>query len=81
MAPFRKTQVPAGIGDLANPGRFPSNDRPRPSTAQSRSAMLLPPEAFVHVPALAGRVIDPEKSFYRLSRDRLAELDRVAVLL
>jgi cation transport protein ChaC len=43
--------------------------------------MLLPPEAFLHVPALAGKVIAPEKSFFRLardSRDWLAELDRVA---
>ena len=40
--------------------------------------MLLPPEAFVHVPALAGKIIEPEKSLYRLSRDRLAELDRIA---
>jgi glutathione-specific gamma-glutamylcyclotransferase len=40
--------------------------------------MLLPPEAFRHVPALAGKVIEPEKSFFRLSRDRLAELDRFA---
>jgi cation transport protein ChaC len=40
--------------------------------------MLLPPEAFVHVPALAGRLIEPEKSIYRLSRERLAELDRIA---
>lgn len=40
--------------------------------------MLLPPEAFIHVPALAGKIIEPERSLYRLSRDRLAELDRVA---
>jgi cation transport protein ChaC len=40
--------------------------------------MLLPPEAFVHVPALAGKIVEPEKSFYRLSRERLAELDRSA---
>jgi len=42
------------------------------------SPMLLPPEAFAHVPALAGKIIDPEKSLYRLSGDRLAELDRIA---
>jgi cation transport protein ChaC len=40
--------------------------------------MLLPPDAFVHVPALAGRLIEPEKSIYRFSRERLAELDRIA---
>jgi cation transport protein ChaC len=40
--------------------------------------MLLPPEAFQHVPALAGKVIDPERSVFRLSRDWLAELDRIA---
>ena len=40
--------------------------------------MLLPPEAFLHVPALAGKIIEPEKSLYRLSRDTLAELDRIA---
>jgi cation transport protein ChaC len=40
--------------------------------------MLLPPEAFLHVPALAGKVIAPETSFFRLSRDWLAELDRNA---
>jgi cation transport protein ChaC len=40
--------------------------------------MLIPPEAFVHVPVLAGRIVEPEKSIYRLSRDRLAELDRIA---
>jgi cation transport protein ChaC len=40
--------------------------------------MLLPPEAFVHVPALAGKIIEPEKSFFRLSQERLAEFDRLA---
>jgi cation transport protein ChaC len=43
--------------------------------------MLLPPEAFLHVPALADKVIAPEKSFFRHSRnaqDWLAELDRIA---
>jgi len=40
--------------------------------------MLLPPEAFMHVPVLAGKIVEPEKSFYRLSRDRLTELDRMA---
>lgn len=40
--------------------------------------MLLPPEAFTHVPALAGKILEPEKSYFRLSHARLAELDRVA---
>jgi cation transport protein ChaC len=40
--------------------------------------MLLPPEAFTHVPALAGKIVEPEKSFYRLTRDRLKEFDRIA---
>jgi cation transport protein ChaC len=40
--------------------------------------MLLPPEAFRHVPALAGKIIDPETSFFRLTQERLAELDRFA---
>jgi glutathione-specific gamma-glutamylcyclotransferase len=40
--------------------------------------MLLPPEAFLHVPALAGKVLDPEQSFFRRSRDWLADLDRAA---
>lgn len=43
-----------------------------------KSAMLLPPEAFAHVPALAGKIAEPETSFYRLSRDRLSDLDRMA---
>jgi cation transport protein ChaC len=41
--------------------------------------MLLPPEAFVHVPALTGKVVDPERSFFRRSREWLADLDRVAL--
>jgi glutathione-specific gamma-glutamylcyclotransferase len=40
--------------------------------------MLLPPEAFKYVPALAGKIFEPEKSFLRLSRERLNELDRAA---
>jgi cation transport protein ChaC len=42
--------------------------------------MLLPPEAFRHVPALTGKIVEPEKSFFRLSRARLTELDRLARL-
>jgi glutathione-specific gamma-glutamylcyclotransferase len=40
--------------------------------------MLLPPEAFLHVPALIGKVLEPEQSFFRRTRDWLADLDRVA---
>jgi len=40
--------------------------------------MLLPPEAFLHVPALAGKVIEPERSFFRRPREWLADLDRLA---
>jgi cation transport protein ChaC len=40
--------------------------------------MFIPPEAFIHVPALIGRLVEPERSFYRFSRERLAELDRMA---
>jgi cation transport protein ChaC len=43
--------------------------------------MLLPPEAFLHVPALADWVTAPEQSFFRRSRDShdwFVELDRIA---
>jgi glutathione-specific gamma-glutamylcyclotransferase len=40
--------------------------------------MPLPPEAFRHLPALAGKIVEPENSFFRLSRERLVELDRLA---
>lgn len=40
--------------------------------------MLLPPEAFRHVPALAGKIVEPEQSTLRLSRERLSEFDRIA---
>ena len=40
--------------------------------------MLIPPESFMHVPVLAGKIVEPEKSLYRLSRERLVELDRIA---
>jgi cation transport protein ChaC len=40
--------------------------------------MLLPPDAFKHVPALAGKILEPEKSYFRLSRERLRELDYAA---
>jgi len=40
--------------------------------------MLLPPEAFVHVPALAGKIIAPEQSYFRQAIERLADFDRMA---
>jgi cation transport protein ChaC len=40
--------------------------------------MLLPPDAFIHVPALAGKVIAPESSYFRRPRDWHGELDRIA---
>lgn len=40
--------------------------------------MLIPPEAFVHVLALAGHILDPEKSYFRTASERLVELDRMA---
>ncbi len=40
--------------------------------------MLLPPEAFRHVPALAGKIIEPERSFFRLARERFVDFDRMA---
>jgi cation transport protein ChaC len=40
--------------------------------------MLLPPDAFLHVPMLAGKIFEPERSFFRLTGERLRELDRVA---
>ena len=39
---------------------------------------LLSPDAFVHLPALAGKIVEPEKSFFRLSRERMSEFDRLA---
>jgi len=40
--------------------------------------MPIPAEAFRHVPALAGKIIDPEASYFRRPRERYAELDRAA---
>jgi cation transport protein ChaC len=49
-----------------------------PQRCHSLPLMLLPPEAFQHVPALAGKIFEPEKSFFRLTRERLNDLDRAA---
>ena len=40
--------------------------------------MLLPPEAFVHVPALAGQHSRSREILLPAAADRLAELDRIA---
>ena len=40
--------------------------------------MLLPADAFAHVPALAGKVLEPEKSVLRISRETFVEWDRRA---
>ena len=41
--------------------------------------MLLPVDAFTHVPTLSGKIIEPEKSFFRLARERYAELEALAL--
>jgi cation transport protein ChaC len=45
---------------------------------QSQTAMLLPTDAFAHVPMLAGKILEPEKSTFRISRDTFREWDRRA---
>jgi cation transport protein ChaC len=40
--------------------------------------MLLPPEAFVHVPKLSGKIIEPEKSTFRVSLATFEDWDRRA---
>jgi glutathione-specific gamma-glutamylcyclotransferase len=40
--------------------------------------MLLPADAFAHLPMLAGKVLDPEKSTFRISRETFSEWDRRA---
>ena len=40
--------------------------------------MLLPTDAFTHVPALAGKIVEPEKSYFRLARERFVAFDRMA---
>jgi cation transport protein ChaC len=41
--------------------------------------MLLSPEAFIHVPMLLGKIIEPEKSTFRVSRATFENWDRGAV--
>jgi hypothetical protein len=33
--------------------------------------MLLSPDAFVHVPVLSGKIVEPEKSTFRVSSEYL----------
>ncbi len=40
--------------------------------------MLLPPDAFALVPALKGKILPPENSYFRLTRERLADMDLAA---
>jgi cation transport protein ChaC len=46
--------------------------------ARQTFIMLLPADAFAHVPALAGKVLEPEKSVLRISRETFVEWDRRA---
>jgi glutathione-specific gamma-glutamylcyclotransferase len=45
---------------------------------ESQTSMLLPAAAFAHVPMLAGKIREPEKSMFRISRDTFREWDRRA---
>ena len=38
--------------------------------------MLLTPEAFMYVPMLTGKILEPEKSTFRISRETFAEWDK-----
>src|SRR5262245_6656103 len=40
--------------------------------------LLIPPNAFVHVPMLVGKIVEPEKSTSRISISTFAEWDRRA---
>src|SRR5262245_66241406 len=40
--------------------------------------MLLSPDAFIHVPMLAGKIVEPEKTTFRLSRATFEDWDRRA---
>ena len=41
--------------------------------------MLLSPDALAYVPMLSGKIVEPEKSTFRISRDTFEEWDRRAV--
>ena len=49
-----------------------------PQMPESQTTMLLPADAFAHVPMLAGKILEPEKSMFRISRDTFREWDRRA---
>ena len=36
--------------------------------------MLLPADAFAHVPVLAGKILEPEKSIFRISRETFVRM-------
>ena len=40
--------------------------------------MLLPTDAFTHVPHLLGKIIEPEQSTFRITRAKYDEWDRAA---
>jgi hypothetical protein len=40
--------------------------------------MLLPRDAFIHVPMLSGKIVEPEQSFFRMSRAKFEEWDQIA---
>ena len=40
--------------------------------------MLLSPEAFIHVPMLSGKIVEPEKSRFRISLTTFEDWDRRA---
>jgi len=40
--------------------------------------MTIPPQAFRHVPHLAGKIVDPETSFYRITEDTMHKWDVMA---
>jgi cation transport protein ChaC len=42
------------------------------------AGVLLPPEAFIHVPMLSGKIVEPEKSTFRISLATFGEWDRRA---
>jgi len=67
------------------PHRLRSGTRMKPMNSQANAQMpesqtttLLPADAFAHVPMLAGKILEPEKSMFRISRDTFREWDRRA---
>src|SRR6185436_15604180 len=76
----------AGGNRSGAPHRLRSGSRMKPMISQanmsqmpeSQTSLLLPARAFVHVPMLAGKICEPEKSMFRVSRDTFREWDRRA---